>query len=182
MARRGLFLDIDGGSIAGLANAFGATELQVEAALRSTYGKLAKWLRTQSVRGLSAKLKVPPAILRSRLKTYRLQGGIGGGEAKVWYGLRDIPLIRLKPRETSKGVACAGGREVEGAFIAKLFGRLQVLKRVGKGRVPLKVQYAAIYDDAVVYIEDELIGTAAFDAQFFKFLEHELKWRTRILR
>lgn len=183
MSRRGLYLDIDGGSIAGLANSFGATEAQVTASLKSTYTKMARWLRAASVKGLSKKLRIPQHILRSRLKSYRLQGGVSGsGEAKVWYGLRDIPLIRLKPRETRKGVRTANGIEVEGAFIAKLFGRLQVLKRAGKGRTPLRVQYATIYDDAIVYIEDELIGTAQFDAQFFKFLEHELKWRTRILR
>jgi hypothetical protein len=111
-----------------------------------------------------------------------MQGGIhGGGEAKVWYGLRDIPLSRLHPRQTAKGVRADGGRYVEGAFMAKLFGRMQVLKRVSKARVPLAIQYAEIYDEAVVYIEDELVGSAMFDAQFFKFLEHELKWRTRIL-
>jgi len=166
-----------------IAIEFGASEKQIQAALRSTFGKMAKWLLTLSVRGLSGHLKIQQKILRTRLRTYRMQGGLsGGGEAKVWYGLKDVPLSRLSPRETSKGVRAAGGRFVEGAFIAKLFGRLQVLKRAGKTRLPLVVQYAKIYDASVTYIEDELLGSLAFDAQFFKILEHELKWRTRILK
>lgn len=180
----GLRVDVKGETeLNALANQFGATEAQVQAAMRSTYGKMARWLRSASVIGLSRKLHIQQSVLRSRLRTYRMQGGIsGGGEAKVWYGLRDIPLIRLKARETSAGVVAGSGIFVEGAFIAKLFGRLQVLKRAGKSRLPLEVQYAKIYDKSVEYIEDELVGTALFDAQFFKFLQHELKWRTKILK
>lgn len=176
-------IEIDGQGIQALVDAFGATEKQVQAAMRSTYGKVAKWLRTQSVRGLSKELNIQQSILRSRLRTYRMAHGIGntGEGAKVWYGLRPIPFARLNPRETSTGVKTAGGRHEDGAFIATLHGRKQVLKRVGRARVPLRVVYAEIADDAVVYIEDELIGSAAFDAQFYKILEHEIRWRTRIL-
>jgi len=179
----GLRIDIEGQGIVALAHAFGATEKQVQAALRSTYGKMGRWLRTQSVRGLSAKLKIPQKILRQRVRTYRMQGGVAGdgAGAKVWYGIRDISFARLKPRETSGGVKAMGGRFEKGAFIAKLYGRDQVLKRVGRERVPLRVVYADIEDESITYIEDVLIGTEKFDSQFFKFLEHELKWRTRIL-
>ena len=184
MARDGLSVDIDGRGIQSLIDAFGATEPQVQAAMRSTYGKMAKWCRTMSLRGLSTRLRIPQKILRSRLRTYRMQRGIGntGEGAKVWYGLKDIPFSRLSPRETAKGVRAAGGRFEEGAFIAKLFGRPQVLKRVGKNRVPLRVVYAEVSDEAITFIEDNLVGTAAFDAQFYKLLEHELRWRTRILK
>lgn len=180
----GLTVDIDPRGITSLVDMFGATEKQVQAAMRSTYNKMARWLRTQSVRGLSKRLRIQQSILRSRLRTYRMQNGVGGdgAGAKVWYGLNPIPFMRLKPRETSKGVRAAGGRFEEGAFIARMHGREQVLKRVGKSRLPLRIVYADIQDDAVVYIEDNLVGTSAFDAQFYKFLEHELRWRTRILK
>jgi len=180
----GLSIDIDGRGIQSLVDVFGATEAQVQAAMRSTYAKMARWLRTQSLKGLSAKLRIQQKVLRSRLRTYRMQHGIGntGEGAKVWYGLRDIPFTRLQPRATGKGVRAAGGRFEEGAFIARLHGHPQVLKRVGKERVPLRIVYAEISDEATIYIEDELVGTALFDAQFYKLLEHELRWRTRILK
>ena len=152
--------------------------------MRSTYGRMGRWLRTVSVRGLSKKLRIQQKILRSRLRTYRMQNGIGGdgAGAKVWYGLRDIPFARLKPVETPKGVRVQGGRFEEDAFIATVHGSRQVLKRVGKSRLPIRIVYAEIYDQAITYIEDELVGSALFDAQFLKFLEHEIRWRTEILK
>lgn len=178
-----LTVDIDGRGIDALADAFGATEKQVQAAMRSTYAKMARWLRTQSVRGLSSRLKIQQKILRSRIRTYRLQHGMDNGEGmKVWYGIKDIAFARLNPRQNARGVRAQGGRFEQGAFIANLYGRRQVMKRIGKERVPLRIVYAEIADESVTYIEDTLVGTALFDAQFYKFLEHELKWRTSILK
>lgn len=179
-----LTVDIDGRGIQALVDVFGATESQMQAAMRSTYAKMARWLRTQSVRGLSEQLKIQQKVLRSRIRTYRMQHGVGGGDvqAKVWYGINDIPFARLSPKESGKGVKAAGGRFEEGAFIAKLYGRKQVLKRIGQKRVPLRIVYAEIANEATTYIEDVLVGTAMFDAQFYRFLEHELKWRTSILK
>jgi len=180
----GLDVDIDPESLRALINAFGATEAQFEAAMRSTYGKMGRWLRSRAVRGLSSKLRIKQKILRGRVKSFRLQGGItGGGQgSKVWFGLRPVSLMRLSAKQTAKGVRADGGRFIEGAFIANFHGRPQVLKRVGKDRFPLEIQHADIAEPSTVYIEDELIGTAEFDAQFFKFLEHELRWRTQILK
>ncbi len=180
----GLDVQIDGESVRALVNAFGATESQVEAAMRSTYAKMGRWLRTRAVRGLSSKLRIPQKILRARVKTFRLQHGImnEGAGAKVWFGLRPISLMRLNARKSGKGVRADGGRYVEGAFIANFHGRPQVLKRTSSARLPIEVQHADIADASTIYIEDRLIGTAEFDAQFFKYLDHELKWRTRILK
>ncbi|KAF1017673.1 MAG: hypothetical protein GAK31_00941 [Stenotrophomonas maltophilia] len=172
-------IDITGAEIQCLADKVEATEEQLRAALRSAYGKMGRWLRTQSVRGLSGQLKIPQKILRGRTKTYRLQHGMDDlSGVKVWYGIKDISFSRLSPRRRAKGVSAHGGRFEPGAFIAKLYGKNEVLKRAGKRRVPLSVVYADIADDAITYIEDVLVGTAVFDAQFYKFLDHELKWRT----
>jgi hypothetical protein len=176
----GLEVDIDDAGIKALINVFGATEKQVQAALRSTYGKMARWLRTRAVRGLSSELAIKQKVLRARVKTFRLQGGIasGGQGMKVWFGLKPISLMRLNAKKTADGVSADGGRFVKGAFIATYNGRRTVLKRAGAARLPLVVQSADISDKAVVYVEDILIGTAEFDLMFFKIFEHELKWRT----
>jgi hypothetical protein len=179
-----LSIDIDPKGIDALVGMFGATEKQLQAAMRSTYGKMGRWLRTHSVRGLSPKLRIQQKILRSRVRTYRMQNGVGGdgAGAKVWYGLKGIPLSRLNPRETATGVKVAGGRFVKGAFIATVHGKRQVLKREGKKRLPIRIEYADIADESITYIEDNLVGTPLFDAQFYKFLEHEIRWRTQILK
>lgn len=180
----GLSIEIDASSCDALADSFGATPAQVEAAMRSTYGRMGRWLRTRAVRGLSSKLRIQQKILRSRVRAFRLQGGVsaGGAGAKVWFGLRSIPLSRLNPKPTPKGVRAAGGRFVEGAFIARYRGREHVLKRTGPGRYPIEIQTADIDDASITYIEDVLIGSAEFDEHFFRYLEHELKWRTQILK
>jgi len=181
---RGQWIEIDGSSAVAMANAIGATEKQLEAALRSTYSRMGRWLRTRSVRGLAGVLQIQQRILRARIKSFRLQGGVGhaGNGAKVWFGLRPIALIRLNARQSGNGVSAAGGRHVDGAFIANYHGRRQVLRRKGKERLPVEIVTADIDDQSVAYIEDNLIGTDEFDTQFFKFLEHELKWRTQILK
>lgn len=179
-----LSVDIDAKQVEALVDAFGASEAQIQAAMRSAYGRMARWLRTKSVRELAPRLKIPARILRGRVRTYRMQNGVSGDGfgAKVWYGLRDVPFSKLGARKSGKGMVTKGGRYHEGAFEAQLFGRPQIVERVGKGRVPLRVVYAEIQEESTVYIEDNLIGTALFESQFFKFLEHEIRWRTSILK
>ena len=180
---RGLSIDIDGASIVNLASMLGATTPQIESAMRSAFGKMGRWLRGRGVKGLSDELHIQQKILRRRIRAYRMQGGIGtlGEGAKVWFGLRPIPFIDLRPKVYAKGVIADGGYYQEGAFMARTRGRTQVLKRVGASRHPLEVVAVEINDRAQVYVEDVLVGTAEFDAKFFQLLEHELRWRTRIL-
>ena len=83
----GLSIEIDGSSIRALADAFRATDAQVLAAMRSTYARMTRWLRTLAIRGLFAKLGIHQKLLRSRVRAFRLQGGIGsdGDGAKVCF-------------------------------------------------------------------------------------------------
>ncbi|QAU25346.1 hypothetical protein EO087_01850 [Dyella sp. M7H15-1] len=159
-----------------------ATESQAERALRSTMSKMAAWLRVRSVKGLSGHLKIQQKVLRRRLRTYRMQSSLGSawrtGNMKVWYGLNPIPFADLHPKQTATGVRADGGREVKGAFIARVRGRPRVFKRTGTARLPLVEEKVPLYDPAIVYIEDVLIGTALFDAHFMTLFEHELTWRT----
>lgn len=157
-----------------------ATESQAQKALRSTLGKMAAWVRTRSVRGLSKELQIKQAEIRRRLKTLRLTQTTSGAEVSVWYGLDPIGLIYLGARQTGKGVKAGGGRFVQSAFISKAKGSSEVVfKREGRARLPIKKQSAEIQDPAQEYLEGNLIGGAEFEAQFFKVFERELKWRTQ---
>lgn len=179
---RGLWIEIDEIGLNAIAGEFEATPRQVEAALKSTYAKMGRWARTRAVRGLSGQLGIQQKILRRRVKTFRMQHGVqGGGAAKVWFGMRPIKLAHLKPRRSGKGVRAEGGRYVEGAFIRRINGRDRVFKRTGTARLPIEEVDIDIADQVQVYIEDHLVGSPEFEAQFFKTLQHELKWRTRIL-
>lgn len=176
----GTWINIDAQGLQALADQVGATEKQVQAAMRSTYGKLGRWARSQAVRGLSGHLGLQQKILRRRVRHFRMQHGVGThGSAKVWFGLRPIRMSDLRPKSRGKGVAADGGRYVEGAFIVRRNGKRAVFKRDGGARLPIREVTVDISDQVQAWIEDNLIGSPEFEAQFFKYLEHELKWRTR---
>lgn len=173
-------LDIDARDLQGVILDLAATEQQAEKALNSTLVKMAAWLRSKSVKGLSGALAIQQKVIRRRLKAFRLQRRAGASEVTVWYGLDPIALIYLQAKQGKGGVKAYGGRFVQSAFIADgRNGNRQVFKRRGKGRLPIDKQRADIEDKASTYIEDELVGAAEFEARFFKTFEHELQWRTQ---
>lgn len=156
-----------------------ATDKEVRQALRSTLGKMSRWLRTQSARGLSSELDIKQKAIRKRLKSFRVRQKGNQTEVTVWYGLNPIDYMDLSPRQTKAGVS-AGRRRVSGAFIANgRGGPRKVFKRRGAARLPIEKQVVEIRDQANVYIEDDLLGTLAFDEQFLSTFEHELEWRTQ---
>lgn len=183
-------LDFDEQQLRRVVMDLAATEDQVKKALSSTVSKMARWMRTQSVRGLSKKLQVQQKLIRSRLRNFNMRSTSDGDfSIKIWYGLNPIDFMYLNPRKTSKGVK-AKKREIEGGFIAPVRGGNKVFKRVGQKRrmtrgnyigqirQPIEKQYAPIADEAQIYIEDEVIGTDEFEKEFFKIFERELRWRT----
>lgn len=164
-----------------------ATDPQARKALHSTMVKMAAWVRTRAVRGVSDKVKIQQKILRQRVRTYRMQGRLShatsDGSMKVWFGLNAVPWAKLNPRATRQGgVSAAGGRHDSEAFIAHYGGRPQVLKRIGKARTPLLVVKAEIATEANDYIERFVIASAEFESHFLTVFERELKWRTQTQR
>ena len=55
----------------------------------------------------------------------------------------------------------------------------QVFKRVGKARLPIEKQSQVIKAQADAYLEGAEFNSVDFHEQFFKTLEHELKWSMR---
>lgn len=156
-----------------------ATDAEVRKAFGSTLNKMARWLKSQSARGLSKELDIKQKALRRRLKSFRVRSKGGQSEVTVFYGLDPIDYMDLTPRQTSSGVS-AGKRRVPGAFIASVQGgNRKVLKRKGAKRLPIEKQTVPISDKADAWIEDRLMGTEAFDAEFLKIFERELQWQTQ---
>lgn len=156
-------------------NTLDPTDKHVEKALNRTLGRMAKWLQTRTVKGLSSELAIAQKIVRRRMRKTSIERTSAGFAIKLWYGLNDIALIHLNARKTRRGVT-AGAHKRDGAFIAKG----QVYKRQGKARLPIEVQMLEIKAKADAYLESMTHGTA-FEDQFLKTLEHELKWQMRYL-
>lgn len=173
-------LRIEAPGLGAVVAELGATEKQVEAALRSTLGKMAAWMRVLSIRGLSKQLQVSAKVMRRRLKAFKLRKTADGSSVAVWYGLDPIALIHLGARQTRAGVT-AGKHKRPSAFIARGANESrQVFKRTGKPRLPIEKQTLSIQEKAEAWIEDALIGGPEFERKFMAFFEHELKWRTQI--
>lgn len=172
-------LDIHADRLSQLQVDLQATDTEVRQALRSTLGKMARWMRTQSARGLSKELDLKQKAVRKRLKSFRARIKGKHIEVKIWYGLDPIDYMDLSPRQTLAGVS-AGRRRVPGAFIANARGGTRkVFKRKGSGRLPIEKQVVEISDQAGVWIEDEMLGSQQFDERFLTIFERELEWRTQ---
>lgn len=176
-------LDIDANGIEQIIVDLSATARDAEKALGGALRKMAMWLRGQSVKGLSKELKVQQKILRRRLKLFRISQKAGSKQITVFYGLDPIAFIYLgTPRKTASGVS-VGGFNIPHAFIARgANGSMQVFKRDGKSRLPIRAERLDIDKSAENYIEHKMLSSAIFTEQFFKFFEHELQWRTKTQR
>lgn len=173
-------IEIDSPDLQRLVLDIAATDKEAERALNSTLRKMASWLRARSIKGLSQSLQIQQKVVRRRLRTFRLQKTASGSSVTVWYGLDPVAMIYLGAKQTGRGVSASGGRFVKSGFIAKMAnGKKQVFKRQGKGRLPIDRQQAEVQDQSHTWIEDRLLGGAAFEAQFIKTFEHELQWQTR---
>lgn len=178
MPSRLIDIDVHEGEINQIIRDLAATPREVERAMTSTVNRMARWLKTQSAKGLSTHLEIPQSVLRRRLKNFRFRRSQGVTEVNVWYGLNPISFIRLKPKQTATGVQ-SGKHSIEGAFIALGNGNRHVFKRRGAKRLPIDSQFLDIQEQAIQFIDDQLIGSSDFDAVFLQTFERELSWRTQ---
>ncbi|MEN8282613.1 hypothetical protein [Acinetobacter gerneri] len=169
-----LDLDIDG--IEAIVSTLQPSEKDVKIALKRALNKMAKWLSTRTNRGLSKELNLTQKILRRRLKKSSIITTSTGLSIRLFYGLNDVALIHLNPKQTKTGVT-ASKRKVNGAFISK--SKNQVFKRVGQERLPIEKQVDVIKQKADSYLENTEFSSFEFQAQFLKILEHELKWQMK---
>lgn len=181
-------LRIDALQLNVLLSEIGATDEQVRKALRSTVGKMSNWLRTRAGRAIRKETGLKMDHLRRRLKAIKLKNAPNGAAGGLWIGLNAVDLKYLKPEQDGLGVSAGPpgrSRSYEGAFMGgkpgkvarKLNGRVFVRK--GRERMPIKKVGLDIEDDANRALDTEVMEWAKFEAQFFKVLEHELRWRTR---
>jgi len=194
-----MLIDIDTDQLVGLVARLDATKQQFDKAFNSTIRKMAKWCQSRSIKDLSSQLGIPPSVLRRRIKPIRFARSKDGTTVDVFYGLANISWIHLKAKQNAAGVRAGGGRFRKSAFIATAnsatqvferdgrFRRREVNRKIGGGVVTCVVRRVEgirkvtedIKDPAQLYIEDKLLASDEFNAQFLKTFEHELKWQIR---
>lgn len=169
-------LDLELQGIQAIVDELDPTAKQADAALKRTLNRMAKWLQTRTARGLSQELQMPQRVIRRRMKKSSITKSADGYSIRLFYGLNEVDLIYLGAKQTRKGVT-AGKHKVDGAFIVKK--KHQVFKRVSKSRFPIEKQSTPIKSQADAYLEGKAFNSVDFREQFFKTLEHELKWQMR---
>lgn len=178
-------LRIDQARLDDLLRELRGTDDEVRKALRSTVGKMSSWLRTRATRALSSELQIKQKVLRFRLKNIKLRQSPDGAAGGVWLGLNDLDFVHLGGAKQDRRGVEYKGRSFGGAFLGpkpgevagKLRGR--AFKRKGSDRLPIEKVGLPIKDEADQALESEVMEWGLFEAQFFKVLERELRWRTR---
>lgn len=150
-------LEVDISGLTDVGTEIGATGKQVKFALWRAIRRTVSRLRMMAAKGLNSKLRLRRVnLLRKRLKSIRISKGVDG--YSIWIGLNDMPVSWFKgrPEQTKAGVRFRG-HDFPGAFVRRSEdGRLTVLKRKGKSRLPVAEQLLPVYDRARTYIEDEV--------------------------
>lgn len=142
----------------------------MQKAMGAARKKTIRWAVAVAVREIRMQKPIPAAVLRARITGYFAEG-------RIFFGLRPIPLWRLDPKQTRTGVTAKGVR-VPGAFVVDSFRyENEVFKRVGPDSHPLTYERLHFEDEAHRVIKADIMPYIA--AKYYKFLEHELSWRTR---
>jgi hypothetical protein len=148
----------------------GATQKQIEPAMRSAVSRVTRWAGNEAARRISKATKVTGKVIKGRMRVEVM--GKDGVLGRVWAGLRNIPLKAMKPRQTKSGVT-AGPAKVPGAFISKKIGG-HVFKRTGTKRLPIEKQTFPILEpgmDAMGSLENEI------GERLQREFESQLKWQ-----
>ncbi|WP_461210395.1 hypothetical protein [Desulfocurvus sp. DL9XJH121] len=167
------YLDTNLGELERIARDLAATKAQVSAAARRAVSKLARWIKSVSLREAARDTGIKRKVLKNRLLI-----GVRGTQytARVWYGLNAVPLSALGPRQTATGVV-AGPEQRRHAFIVERGGGRQVYRRALRDRrLPLAVQYKSIEDEFRRILLVDV--NPKFREMFARYFEQELRWET----
>lgn len=154
----------------------------MQKAMGAARKKTIRWAVAVAVREIRMQKPIPAAVLRARITGYFAEG-------RIFFGLRPIPLFLLDPKQTRRGVKAKGGVDIPGAFIVdSLEWENTVFRRNGRFKEvqgKTKKLWREMLDYERLHFEDEAHRVIKADimpyiaAKYYKFLEHELSWRTR---
>lgn len=154
-----------------LASEMLASKTVLNQAMQSARAKTIRWIQTAVMRALRIESKLPSAVLKRRIVISRK-----GKKGTVFIGLKPIPVARLSPKQTSKGVKAKGGVDLPGAFVIEGLEHVAVFQRVKQTAYPIEYLRVFIDEDAERIIQGDVMPLVP--DKFYQYLEAELKWRT----
>ncbi len=132
-----LMITVERDQLAAAQQSLNATNAQVDRAGTRAINKTLNWVSGQGRRQIAKRHDVPLKSMRPRVRISRAKNGKARGIA--WFGLDEMRAIFADAKQTETGVT-ARSHEFKGAFIANVYGPLNVFKRKGKARFPVVVQ------------------------------------------
>ncbi|MCS6257462.1 hypothetical protein [Shewanella baltica] len=174
--QQSLLFDIDPSQLEGVQLMLGATEKEMMAAYNRAITRTSVTMKAQGARlmrdGMDAKsLKEMRKRMQAHKYAFKL-GKTGGSldELKLWFGLNDMSVGRLKGRisrlGSKKSPAGAafnssklGRKEFGDGFVTRLRGKRSIFARKGAARFPVSEAKMAVADPVQVKLEDEIFAS-----------------------
>lgn len=186
-------INIDNSGLERVMQDLAASKGQIDRALRSTTGKVQRWINTQLVREMAAQLKIAQKAIRPRFKKHLSRSG-QEIYASIWVGVNPFEAQRVgTPKQLKKGVRVKSWL-FDKAFIASIYvsdqkvwrrqkapeswstaggSRQKDWQRKNAGRFPVAVMMVPIAEQ----MEEILPRYEAPAARKFEeIFEHELKF------
>jgi hypothetical protein len=117
----GLALHIDAGQIThDLTSHLQGLDLPIEKAINRAMNKVARWLRTHSVREIGKELKIKQSIIRNRYR-FSKSGKGGSQQINIWVGLLAVAAHQAGPAAQNSAGTKVKGRQFDSAFKAKIY-------------------------------------------------------------
>lgn len=183
-------MQIDTSRVVFLADAFGASIKQMQAAELRALNKTMSWLRTRAVRAVSKEMKVAAKVVRQRIRAFKASRARRYG--RVWAGLQAIAAHRLgKIKKLRRGVR-AGRHTFEGAFpVDTGKGKIAIFQRTGESKRKMrKGRYAGKLREPIERVDLDIDTPTVRDAldelfteaqqRFFVVFRQELKYQVNI--
>ncbi|EPZ5431763.1 phage tail protein [Vibrio parahaemolyticus] len=180
--QQNLLFDIDLEELEAVKLMLGGTDKEFRQAYNRALSRTAVTLNMLGRRLLRDELQARNLkAIRNRLQKFRLKkSGKALDELKLWFGLNEMPISKLKGRVKRIGTKKSpNGAEFKPAssslnhqmypdsFVARIGKRKSIFTRKGKARYPVKEETVPINDAIHVKIEDEI-----FDQIPDIFLKH----------
>jgi hypothetical protein len=174
-SNQSLLFDIDVSELELASQIIGAMPREVEAAFNRATKRTEVTMRKRSVQALRDGIVAKSGkVIQRRMQAYRYAFRLGQTTGnfdalKLWYGLSDISIGKLKgrssrigskrsPQGASFSSPALGKHDFDTGFVAKLNSRRSIFSRKGLSRFPVREAQIPIYNRLHEYLEDEVLS------------------------
>ena len=183
MAANNLLIYLDPREFASVQAALRERPEQAGRAMVRTINKTLTWVRSQLSRRVAKESGLPVKPIRNRIRIKRASRRSVAGHA--WLGINPIPAIYAvrnpRPGPPYRGLGVRAGKTFfRSAFIYPVYGVLNVFKRTGKSRLPVKRQDIELVGAERVFDAIGLDADERFETIFAQEFNYEVNVRGQV--